>query len=247
MRIWIQGETEMDCFLRKCCEDHGMAISFANECDVAVLHFPCATISQELTNTFSSGQKIICGILPEETERLLKKKNCDLFYPLKDEQYLIENANLTAEGAIWAAMNKMSIALSHAKCLVIGYGRIGKELTKKLRSLGAEVTVAARSAESREEAGENSIPISEIRSAVGKADLILNTVPRLIISENSLFSIKNTAFLLELASKPYGFDLQRAKAIGIRAYLESGLPGRYCPESAAFALYQFIERSVKIE
>ncbi len=247
MQIWIQGETEMDCFLRKCCEDHGMTVSMPNDCDLAVLRFHYALMTQELIDSFSGGQKIVCGLLPEETESILREKKCALLYPLKNEQYLTENARLTAEGTVWAAMNKMSIALCDAKCLVIGYGRIGKELTKRLRSFGAKVIVAARRVESCAAAGENIISLGEIQPVIKKMDLILNTVPATIIQESGLFSVKNTAFLFELASKPYGFYMQRAKALGIRAYLESGLPGRYCPESAASALYRFIERSVQIE
>jgi hypothetical protein len=42
--------------------------------------------------------------------------------------------------------------------------------------------------------------------------------------------------------KPYGIDLRAAWALGIRAWREPGLPGRYCPRSAAAALYRAILR-----
>ena len=247
MRIWIQGETEMDCFLRKICAARGMVLSAPAACDAAVLSFPYSSVAEELAESFPPGQKIICGFLDKNTYQISKEKNWILLEPLKDEAYLAENAKLTAEGAIAAAMGKMSLAIQDAKCLIIGYGRIGKTLTRLLRSLGADVTVAARREASRKEAGENSIPINRIQSEIKNMDLILNTVPKSVLSEFGLLSIKNTAFLFELASKPYGFDLARAKALGLRAYLESGIPGGYCPESAAGALFRFIERSVQIE
>lgn len=247
MRIWIQGESEMDCFLKSICANHGMTLSSPAECDLAVLQFPHSFIKPEMQEAFSEGQKIVCGITDEDTDRIAEEKNWILLRPLQEEMYLVENAKLTAEGAIAAAMGKMTIALKNAKCLVIGYGRIGKELTRLLRVFGAEVTVAARRPESRAEAGEKNVSISRIQSALKDSDLILNTVPSLVIKESGLFSIKNTAFLFELASKPYGFDMSRARALGLRAYLESGIPGRYCPESAAAAMFRFIERSVQIE
>ena len=247
MRIWIQGESEMDQFLKKRCAERGMILSSVSDCDLAVLRFPYSEISSEIKDALPEGQKIVCGIMNEEVEQTAKEKNWMLYRPLQDEEYLLENAKLTAEGAVYFAMNKLSIAIRDANCLVIGYGRIGKELTRILRALGAEVTVAARRRESREEAGENSIPISGIRSVIHQADLILNTVPQHVLSESGLLSIKSTAFLLELASKPYGFDMDAARRLGVHAYLESGIPGRYCPLSAASALLRYIERSVRIE
>lgn len=247
MRIWIQGKTESDHFLQKYFAEKGMIFSSLKECDLAVLQFPFSKISEEEAAFLLKGQKIVCGKLEGNSQTIAEKRKLFLLQPLKDEEYLLENAKLTAEGAVFFAMSKMTIALKDAACMVIGYGRIGKELTRILRSLGAEVVVAARREESRIEAGKNSIAINKIRSVLNKQDLILNTVPSPILSENSLFRIKQTAFLLELASKPYGFDLDRAKAIGVRAHLESGIPGRYCPESAASAIFHFIERSVSFE
>ena len=247
MRIWIQGNTEMDLFLKKRCAEQGMMLSSASDCDLAVFGFPYAMISEEIKEALGEKKKIVCGIMDEKLETYAAEKVWMLYRPLKDEEYLLENAKLTAEGAVFTAMNKLSIAVQEAECLVIGYGRIGKELTRLLRGLGAHVTVAARRPESREEAGNDSVPISKIQSVIKKTDLILNTVPYPILSESSLLLIKNTAFLFDLASKPYGFDMEAARRLGVHAYLESGIPGRYCPASAASALLRYIERSVQIE
>ena len=247
MKIWIQGNSEMSSFLRKMCSDRGMVLSSLGQCDLAVLQFPFSTLSDDMINAFPDRQRIVCGKIDEKMNRISKEKNWMLFQPLEDETYLTDNARLTAEGALCASMSKMTRSLRDAHCLVIGYGRIGKELTRLLRSFGADVTVAARRAESRKEAGENSVSIERLPSVICKADLIYNTVPARTVSESGLFLIKNTAVLIELASKPYGFDMERAKRLGIHACLESGIPGRYCPESAAGALMRYIERSVQIE
>ena len=247
MKVWIQGDSQVSQFLRKICSSRGMMLSSPVDCDLAVLNFPFSSISEELEKDFGTGQKIVCGMVDEKINRISEEKNWMLFQALKDETYLLENAKLTAEGAVFFAMQKASIALRDARCLVIGYGRIGKELTHLLRSFGADVTVAARRPESRKEAGENSVSIAKMQSVLHKTDLILNTVPHPVLSESGMFLIKNTAFLIELASKPYGFNMEQAKRMGIHACLESGIPGRYCPESAARALFRYIERSVQIE
>ena len=247
MRIWIQGESEMECFLRKRCEENGMALSSLPDSEIVMLGFPYTKITNDLESCLSNKKGIICGILDEETNQRFLNEDRILYQPLKDEEYLQKNAELTAEGAINAAMNRLPAAFQDISCLVIGYGRIGKALTRILRSLGAEVTVAARKPESRKEAGDNSIATDRIQYAIGNKDLILNTVPFPVISESGLLSIKNTAFLFELASRPYGFDMTRARKLGVHAVLESGIPGRYCPASAADNLFRYIERSVQIE
>ena len=247
MKVWIQGDSQVSQFLRKICSSRGMMLSSPVDCDLAVLNFPFSLISEELEKDFGTGQKIVCGMVDEKINRISEEKNWMLFQALKDETYLLENAKLTAEGAVSFAMQKASIALRDARCLVIGYGRIGKELTHLLRSFGADVTVATRRPESRKEAGENSVSIAKMQSVLHIMDLILNTVPHPVLSESGMFLIKNTAFLIELASKPYGFNMEQAKRMGIHACLESGIPGRYCPESAARALFRYIERSVQCE
>ncbi|MCD8117543.1 MAG: hypothetical protein LUE21_10625 [Oscillospiraceae bacterium] len=65
----------------------------------------------------------------------------------QDEIYMIENAALTAEGALELLMRRSSRALMGAEALVAGYGRIGRFLAGMLSSLGVRVTVAARKPE----------------------------------------------------------------------------------------------------
>ncbi len=48
------------------------------------------------------------------------------------------------------------------------------------------------------------------------------------------------ALLIDLASPPYGIDLEAARALNLRAWREPALPGRYCPESAARVLMSHV-------
>jgi len=48
--------------------------------------------------------------------------------------------------------------------------------------------------------------------------------------------------LIDLASPPYGIDLRAAWNRGLRAWREPGLPGRYCPQSAAEAILNALDR-----
>ena len=75
---------------------------------------------------------------------------------LRREDFTLKNAYLTAEGAVSVAMDSYEGSIANAKILVIGYGRIGKYLSRMLRALGASVTVSSRSSKGTEPSGSRS-------------------------------------------------------------------------------------------
>ena len=111
-----------------------------------------------------------------------------------------------------------------------------------LRGLGVRVTVAARRKESRDAAGPDSVSLDQLPDLLPQVTLVFNTVPSPLLTEPELRLLPRTACLFELASAPYGIDRSAAHRLGLSAYLESGLPGRYCPQSAAETLLDYLER-----
>lgn len=149
------------------------------------------------------------------------------------------NAEISAEAAVYEAMSRLERALTDTRALVIGYGRFGRALARRLAALGAEVTVAARRAEVRMQAhqeGMRAVSIERMGENLPAQHLILNTVPAQVLDEAALRRIDAETWLLETASAPYGFDRQRADALGIRCDCLPALPARYAPISAALAL-----------
>lgn len=168
--------------------------------------------------------------------------------PGEDEAFVLRNALLTAEGAICRAMQGMERALLGSTCLITGFGRIGRALTDRLCAMGAFVIVCARSEMQMRAAhaiGAHPVPLAQIESAVRAADLVLNTVPARVLGEAALAAIPKEALVLELASAPYGFDLERAKALGVRVSVESGIPGRYAPLDAGQAMFESVMRRLQ--
>ena len=156
-----------------------------------------------------------------------------------DEAFLRRNAALTAEGALFAAMRAQERALGDCDCLVIGWGRIGRALTEMLVALGARVTVAlARGKKPPSGAGARRAGRGDRRPFRGAerqaADLLHAAVP--VLREAELARAGREACVIDLASPPYGVDVEAAHRLGLRAWREPGLPGRYCPESAALAI-----------
>jgi len=162
-----------------------------------------------------------------------------------DEALVLENARLTAEGAVSAAMRASDRALGETRCLVVGWGRVGRALTELLVALGARVTSASRSEAGRHRAlerGAEAVDTGRVAGALPGQGLIFNTAPAPVLGEGELRRADRDAMLIDLASPPYGIDLAAAWALGLRAWREPALPGRYCPQSAAEALLKAIER-----
>lgn len=180
------------------------------------------------------------GVSPEELSMA-----GDTLNPQQDELFLRRNAQLTAEGAIFRAMQKMEHALLGRTCLVTGFGRIGQELAGRLVAMGAFVIVCARSEIKMRAAhagGAHPVPLGQLGSAAFAADVIFNTVPARVLDEAVLKMVKRGALILELASAPYGVDLAAAKQLGVHVEVESGVPGRYAPLEAGAALFEAAQR-----
>ena len=135
-----------------------------------------------------------------------------------------------------------------SQILLCGFGRIGKLLARKLRVLGADVTVSARKAQDLELArilGFRRIKTGNWAGALAQYDGIVNTVPAPVVIPEHLQSIRKDCALLELASLPGGFCTE---AQALPGYLAArGLPGQYAPESAAAIIRSAIFRSLNQE
>ena len=195
---------------------------------------------ETLLKRMSLGAKLVlCGPGHSDTE---DDRVVDLWM---DEALISENAGLTAEGAISAAMRASSRALRDMRCLVVGWGRIGRALTDRLVALNTSVAVASRRAQGRNgavERGAEAVDTGTIGNSVSGFGLIFNTVPEFVLNEAVLSRVDRNAMIIDLASPPYGVDLHAAWKLGLRAWREPGVPGRYCPESAALALLRAMER-----
>ena len=220
-----------------------------NNCKLFILPVPVSRDNINI-NTPMAGETFYFGdfirLLPEnsivtggmilpEWEEKLKAKNIKVFDYYKDETLTLKNAIPTAEGVIGLIINTLPVTVDGLKCAVTGYGRCAKELSKKLRCLGADVTVTARSDKNLKEAdcdGMKTCRLSDFHSNCSDTDVLINTVPARIIDESIISELKSDSVIIEIASAPFGTDFNCAERYNINVIKAGSLPGRTAPQTA---------------
>jgi len=165
------------------------------------------------------------------------RKTIDL---LADDNYLADNAAITAQCAVKLALQLLPVTLQGCYILVIGCGRIGKHLAALLTALGARVTIAARSSKDRALArsfGYASVAIDALGCNLSRFRVIFNTVPAPVLSAMQMDHCRDDCLKIDLASTAgmAGKDVIRAR----------GLPGRDAPESSGDLIARSIIRLIQ--
>ncbi len=178
---------------------------------------------------------VLGGRITADMERELTAKGFEFADYYKREELIVKNAIPTAEGTLEIALSEMPTTIFGSKCLVTGFGRVGKVMAKKLKVLDADVTVSARKCGDFawiEEAGLTPIHTEDLPLFVEEFDLIINTVPALILTEEVLKRVKDSALIIDLASKPGGVDFSAAKRLNKNVIWALSLPGKTAPLTA---------------
>ena len=192
-----------------------------------------STISfKELEQTLID-KTFFSGKIPEIIKENPNIKSIDL---LDIEEYAILNCIATAEGAIQIAMEEFPKTLSGSNILVMGFGRIGKILSKMLQGIGAKVYCEARKNTDLayiKAYGYSPIHLNNLNKNLQKFDIIINTIPVQILDKSNLDLLKKDVLIIDLASNPGGVDFEYAKSKNIKTIWALALPGKVAPVSSA--------------
>ena len=181
-------------------------------------------------------QIFIAGSINQDVANILNDKKIQFYDIMKREELAVLNAIATAEGTIEIAINKTDRILHGSKVLILGFGRISKVLANKLKALSVDVTCAARKIEDKawiKTYGYNYTNINDIGNNLKEYDIIINTVPQLILDKNRLNYVRKDCLLIDLASNPGGIDRETAKEMQIKLEWALALPGKVAPVTSA--------------
>ena len=213
-----------------------------------MINAPYAASSIYLTDVLklmNNKQVLFAGNIPESAKKLCEIYGLYTNDYFKCEALTVTNAMLTAEGAIQTVLNAYPKALYESRILIIGYGRIGKFLAKLLNGFGADVTVSGRRAETAawvRAGGMKYIQIQDEFINPQAYDIVINTVPEPILTQERIHSLKQDVLILDLASGKGGTDFEYAKSRGIEAIHALSLPGKTAPLAAGKAIKETIVR-----
>lgn len=175
----------------------------------------------------------------------LEARGLRIYDYLEDEALAVANAVPSAEGAILEALRALPITLHGSRCLVIGYGRIGKALSARLHALHAHVTVSARKNADRaaiESAGLRADRTGSYLRGLAQYDCIFNTVPAPVLRAEHLAALRPDCLIVDLASASGGLDADIPPQLH---YIHAlGLPGKTAPKTAAELLKSMIVRTL---
>lgn len=196
-----------------------------------------------ILQTVRPGTVLLAGRPGAPLRRAAREANLPLADYFQRPELECLNAVPTAEGCLAMLLQIRQRTIWESDFLVLGYGRVGRAVARRLGLLGGHVTVAARSAEQRANArcaGHHAEPLSALVALLPAYDTVINTIPAPILSRAMLQKLPPEALVLDLASRPGGTDFAAAAELGIRAEHALALPGKCAPRTAGTLIAQTV-------
>lgn len=230
-----------------CCQKLDKALSQA---DVIILPMPgiaddgklyapltdtAIYITKEQWQLVKAETMVLVGVASGYLKELAALYHWDLVETAELDEIAIPNAIPTAEGAIKIAVEETPFTIDGAEIIILGYGRVGEVLAKKIKGLNGNVTVLNRGEKRQQAAKTDGFQVGvwhDLAEVVAKGDIVYNTIPSFVLTGNVMAKMKHSACIIDLAAKPGGTDFAAAKKQGLNAQLASGLPGKVAPQFA---------------
>ena len=191
---------------------------------------------------------LIAGGISPEVYGMANDEYIEIIDIMKREELAVLNTIATAEGTIQIAIENTNKILHGSEVLILGFGRIGKVLARKLAGLSVKVTCAARKDEDLawiQAYGHKATNINTIGENLRQYDIIINTVPHMILNQERLQYLKDDCLLIDLASNPGGIDKKAVKDRKFKFVWALSLPGKVAPTTSAEFIKDTIYNIVK--
>lgn len=181
--------------------------------------------------------------IPAEDKDVIIHSGGDFLDVSLDEKFTLDNAELSALGALGYILTSIKEAPLDSKYGIIGYGRIGKRLCEMLMYLGGYVRVYSSSNMTRltlSKYGVDNLSYDKDAHCVPEIDdidILINTAPTHLESTFKNHKVPEHMRVIELAS---GENFKGVEGI---TSLQS-IPENFYPKSAALIYYKAIMRAI---
>ncbi|MCL2847155.1 MAG: hypothetical protein FWE13_00175 [Firmicutes bacterium] len=200
------------------------------------LYAPRVKLSLEHTEQILPNSIVFCLGMRSEIKEKLANNGIAVKKYFDDELFALNNAYLTALGTRMILEDNLIKPISNCSALVLGGGRVGRSVCKMLEKYKTSVTVATK----------DTIEFALLQGMCGRVvqfknfdadlsdyDVIINTVPAVVLKQKHLKKCNKNCFILDLASMPGGVDFVIAKKLGLQVEHALGVPGRFLPIEAS--------------
>ena len=147
-------------------------------------------------------------------ENLVSTTNRKLVKLFDRDDVAIYNSIPTVEGTLMMVIQHTDYTIHGSNVMVLGFGRTGMSVARAFQSLGAHVKVGARRSEHIARITEmmfSPFHMQDIEKEVGNIDIVINTIPHLVVTANVIAKMPAHTLVIDLASKPGGTDFRYAE------------------------------------
>lgn len=215
--VCVTGSDERQKYLAQCLQEQGITVVRQAEFDAERLKGVDYLIGPV---TLYRG-----GEISPEIKNACDKAGIKAINYMACEDFLLMNADLTAEGLLAVIIQNTNFSLINAHILILGQGRCGTAIHKLLSHFSRRIDIY------------DTVPAVFSGTPY---HIVINTIPAPVIRKEHLIQLGSDGIFFEIASPPGGFDQAAIEELGSTLITCPGIPGRYCPRSAADAIAQAV-------
>ncbi len=190
----------------------------------------------ELPTAFWECLREDCQIISGRPTRFLSSLIQPKYYFLNDETFVTQNAQLTAQGALFYVLDHADCALTSCSVDILGKGHCGTAIGELLEKLG----VSVRYVRHNEAKGLHECTLEEWKRSTC-APILLHCAPYRLIDEDVLSHWKQPVCLIDISGGA-GQDEKLLRQKGCVYVRAASLPEQFAYKSSAAAMAQFVER-----
>ncbi len=135
-----------------------------------------------------SGTVVAGYSLPDNIVKKAESVGARIFDASLDEEFLLANAKISANGALGYILTHSPKDMGDMKIGIVGYGRIGQEMSRLCLLLGAKIRLYTAREEVTLELGKMGIDarLIEEKNDLSGLDILINTTPKRQIDEGDI-------------------------------------------------------------
>lgn len=183
---------------------------------------------------------IFTGTANDRLKEICSSRDIKLVELLKDYDFLIENSLLTASGII-DYLQRKGKSVKDQCIFIMGYGNISSSLAKLLKAYNSDFVICPHNEMEKKFILLNDYKLGDFED-LEKYNVIINTIPYNYIGDYSIFEKSE---ILDVASFPYGFDIDKIINHKIKYDVYSAIPSKYLLESAGLLVYKSVFKHLK--